>query len=83
MPLEALKGKTPEHNANALVHALSGADSAYRRAVLYNAAAGLVIAGKAADLKAGAAMAKGRHRFRQGACRAQKLVELSNGNGGI
>lgn len=55
--LEDLKGGTPGKNADALRHALSGMDSAYRCAVLYNAAAGLVIAGKAADLKAGAALA--------------------------
>lgn len=55
--LEELKGGAPEHNAEALRHALSGMESAYRRAVVYNAAAGLVVVGKAADLKSGAAMA--------------------------
>jgi len=58
IPLEELKGKDPATNAKALLYALSGAESAYRRAVLYNAAAGLLIAGKAADLKAGVELAK-------------------------
>ena len=56
-PLEAIKGGDAEHNAKALQEALSGMDNAYRRAVLYNAAAGLVIAGKATDLKEGVALA--------------------------
>lgn len=55
--LEELKGGTPEQNANALRHALSGMESAYRRAVIYNAAAGLLIVGKTTDLKSGAVMA--------------------------
>jgi anthranilate phosphoribosyltransferase len=55
--LEELRGGDVEHNAKALVHALSGMESAHRRAVVFNAGAGLVVAGKAADLKAGAAMA--------------------------
>lgn len=56
-PLDALKGGTPEENARALMEALSGLDSAYRRAVLYNAAAGLLVAGKADNLKAGIVLA--------------------------
>lgn len=55
--LDDLKGGDPQHNAKALTEAISGMDSPYRRAVVLNASAGLVIAGKAADLKAGAAMA--------------------------
>lgn len=55
--LDELKGGTAEENARALTQALSGMETAYRRAVVYNAAAGLVIAGKAPDLKSGAAMA--------------------------
>jgi anthranilate phosphoribosyltransferase len=55
--LDELRGGSPEDNARALTQALSGAENAYRRAVILNAAAGLVIAGKAADLKEGAAQA--------------------------
>ncbi|KAA5606313.1 anthranilate phosphoribosyltransferase [Roseospira marina] len=54
---EDLKGGTPEENA-AVIHAmLDGAAGPYRDIVVLNAAASLVVAGKAADLKAGAALA--------------------------
>jgi len=55
--LEDLKGGDASVNAEALRIALSGMDSPYRNAVLYNAAAGLVITGKVADLPAGVALA--------------------------
>lgn len=55
--LDDLKGGTPEQNAKALIDAISGMENPYRRAVLLNAAAALVVAGKAADLKEGAAIA--------------------------
>ena len=54
---QMLKGGDAAFNAKAMTEALSGVESAYRNAVLYNAAAGLIVAGKAADLKAGVAMA--------------------------
>lgn len=53
----ALKGGEPEDNAKALSALLEGSHGAYRDIVLLNAAAALVIAGKANDLKAGAALA--------------------------
>lgn len=53
----ALKGGEPEDNAKALSALLDGAPGAYRDIVLLNAAAALVIAGKADDLKAGAILA--------------------------
>lgn len=55
--LIALKGGDPETNAQALRSVLLGMKGAYRSAVILNTAAALVIAGKAADLKTGAAMA--------------------------
>ncbi|MGJ8623596.1 MAG: anthranilate phosphoribosyltransferase [Yoonia sp.] len=51
-------GGTPEENAEALKALLNGAEGAYRDAVLLNAAAALVVADKADDLKAGVAMAR-------------------------
>lgn len=54
---EALKGADPEHNAGALRAVLDGEPGAYRDIVLLNAAAALLVAGKATDLKAGAALA--------------------------
>ncbi|MEM1351252.1 MAG: anthranilate phosphoribosyltransferase [Pseudomonadota bacterium] len=56
-PFEAILGGTPEHNAAAFTALLDGEASAYRDAVLLNSAAGLVVAGVAADLKDGVAQA--------------------------
>lgn len=50
-------GGTPEENAAAFRALLDGAPGAYRDAVLLNAAAALVIADKASDLKQGVEMA--------------------------
>jgi anthranilate phosphoribosyltransferase len=56
-PPEAIRGGEPAANAEALVALLSGEPGAYRDIVLLNAAASLVVAGRAADLRAGAALA--------------------------
>ncbi len=56
-PASALKGGDPAENATALESLLHGAPGAYRDVVLLNAAASLIVAGKAADLKAGVALA--------------------------
>jgi anthranilate phosphoribosyltransferase len=56
-PAEALKGGDPAHNAAALEALLKGAPGPYRDVVLLNAAAALIVAGRAADLRAGAALA--------------------------
>lgn len=56
--LEDLKGGDVGTNAKALEHALSGMESAHKNAILYNAAAGLLIAGKATNLKEGVAQAR-------------------------
>lgn len=76
--LDDLRGKDPEHNAKALMNALSGMESPYRNAVVLNAAAGLVVAGKAPDLKTGAALAK--EAIDSGAAHTllQKLIMMSN-----
>jgi len=55
--LADLKGGDAEVNAAALRALLRGAAGAYRDIALLNAAAALVVAGKAADLKAGVKMA--------------------------
>jgi anthranilate phosphoribosyltransferase len=57
-PFEALLGGTPEENTVALRALLAGEAGAYRDAVLLNAAAALLIAGKAGDLKEGVALAR-------------------------
>ncbi len=74
----SLKGGDPAHNAEALRAALSGAPGAYRDIALLNAAAGLVVAGKAASLREGAAA--GAAAIDSGAARKtlDKLVAVSN-----
>lgn len=52
-----IMGGEPAENAAAFRALLGGAPGAYRNAVLLNAAAALLVAGKASDLKAGAEMA--------------------------
>ena len=52
-----LKGGSPDVNAQAIRDMLDGKPGPYRDVVLLNAAAGLLVAGKAADLKDGVAQA--------------------------
>ncbi|TYB81421.1 anthranilate phosphoribosyltransferase [Maritimibacter fusiformis] len=56
-PFEAIIGGTPEENARAFRALLAGEASAYRDAVRLNAAAALVVSGKAANLSEGVEMA--------------------------
>lgn len=51
--MDDLKGGDAEVNATAIRDVLNGSRSAYRDIVLMNAGAALVVAGKAATLKAG------------------------------
>lgn len=77
--LKDILGGTPEESA-AAIHALfDGADGAYRDIVLLNAAAALIVADKADDLKSGVAMAK--EAIDSGAAKQTlaKLVAVSNG----
>ncbi len=57
-PFEAILGGTPEENARDFRALLAGEPSAYRDAVLLNAAAALVVADAAPDLKSGVEMAE-------------------------
>ncbi len=52
-PLAAIRGGGPEYNALALHRLLLGEHGPYRDAVLLNAAAALVVAGQASDLREG------------------------------
>lgn len=56
-PFAAVLGGTPAENARALRGLLDGAPSAYRDAVLLNAAAALIVAGRAETLTDGVALA--------------------------
>lgn len=77
---EDLKGGDPAHNAAALRDLLDGKTGAYRDIVLLNAAAALVVADKAADLRAGVAMAAEALDFGAAKATLAKLVTLSNGH---
>ena len=57
-PFEAILGGTPEANGRAFRALLDGAEGAYRDATLLNAAAALVLAGKAKTLPEGVEMAR-------------------------
>ena len=48
-PVEAIRGGDPAHNARALDSLLDGTPGPYRDAVLFNAAATLIVAGKTGD----------------------------------
>lgn len=52
-PIESLRGGDPEYNAAALRRLLQGETGAYRDAVLFNAAAALLVADAVTDLRSG------------------------------
>jgi anthranilate phosphoribosyltransferase len=75
---EALRGADADTNAAALKAVLENKDGAYRDVAMMNAAAALVVAQVAKDLKEGAALA--RKALESGAARARldKLIAVSN-----
>jgi len=73
-PFEDIVGGTPSENATAFRALLAGEASAYRDAVLLNAAAALHVAGKADTLTTGVALA--RESIDSGAA-AQKVAALA------
>jgi anthranilate phosphoribosyltransferase len=81
-PFEAILGGSPSHNAQAFRALLDGQAGAYRDAVLLNSAAALLVAGKVADLKSGAEMA--RVSIDSGAARArlQALARITTAQEG-
>jgi anthranilate phosphoribosyltransferase len=76
--LEALRGGGAAENAQALRVLLQGEKSAYRDIVVLNAAAALMVAGRANDIMAGAALAQ--ELLDSGAARnkLEQLVKVSN-----
>jgi anthranilate phosphoribosyltransferase len=74
-----LKGADAAHNAEALRHVLEGRKNAFRDAAVMTAAAALLVAGKAKDLKEGVAQAQ--KSIDGGGARTvlEKLVKVSNG----
>jgi len=78
VPLEAIKGGDSVFNAAALKDVLEGAKNAYRDVALCNAAASLVVAGKADNVRDGMTLAaKSLDGGAAAACLA-KLIAVSN-----
>jgi anthranilate phosphoribosyltransferase len=76
--LSDIKGGDPQHNAEALRGVLAGKMGAYRDIVVLNAAAALVVAGRATDLKVGAALAaEALDRGLAAAC-LDRLIAITN-----
>jgi anthranilate phosphoribosyltransferase len=75
---ESLRGGDAETNAAALKAVLNGSKGAYRDIAIFNAAAAFIIAGKAKDLKDGAAMAAKSLDSGEAASRLERLIRVSN-----
>jgi anthranilate phosphoribosyltransferase len=78
-PFAAIMGGTPAQNAAALRALLDGAAGAYRDAVLLNAAAALVVAGKSGDLRDGVARAAASIDSGAAKARLAALVRITSG----
>src|ERR1700712_3399464 len=76
---DALKGGDAAANAIALQGVLDGKASAFREVALLNAAAALIVAGKAGDLKEGVALGTKSLDSGAAAARLEHLVTVSNG----
>jgi anthranilate phosphoribosyltransferase len=77
-PVEALHGGDAQHNAAALRAVLEGKPGPYADAVLANAAAALIIAGRADGLASGLVMAKASIDEGAARDRLERLVAISN-----
>ena len=75
---ELLRGADPLANAKALRNVLEGDASAFREVAILNAAAALVVAGKADHLKAGVALATHSVDSGQAETRLDRLIAVSN-----
>jgi anthranilate phosphoribosyltransferase len=75
---EDLKGGDADYNANAVHAILNGEKNPYRDVVLYNASAALIVADKAADLKAGVEIAADAIDSGKAKATLAKLVEITN-----
>ncbi|MGB6817832.1 MAG: anthranilate phosphoribosyltransferase [Pseudolabrys sp.] len=75
---EALCGGDAEHNARALLDVLKGMPSPFRDIAILNAAAALIVAGKAKDLKQGAMLAAKSIEAGEAEGRLDRLIAVSN-----
>ncbi|MHB0950389.1 MAG: anthranilate phosphoribosyltransferase [Allorhizobium sp.] len=78
VPLEAIKGGDSVFNAAALKDVLDGAKNAYRDVALCNAAASLVVAGKADNVRDGMELAAQSLDSGAAAAALAKLIAVSN-----
>jgi anthranilate phosphoribosyltransferase len=75
---EALRGGDAETNATALMAVLQGTKGPFRDVALLNAAAALVVAGRAQDLKEGLSLAAQAVDSGAAKDRLDRLVAVSN-----
>jgi anthranilate phosphoribosyltransferase len=75
---EALRGGDAEHNARALLDVLKGKASAFRDVALFNAAAALVVAGKAKELKDAVGLARKSIDSGEAEGKLDRLIAVSN-----
>jgi anthranilate phosphoribosyltransferase len=75
---EALRGGDANHNAQALTEVLRGKGGAFRDVAVLNAAAGIVVSGKAKELKQAVALAEKSITSGEAMGRLQRLVAVSN-----
>jgi anthranilate phosphoribosyltransferase len=76
---DMLRGGDADENARALLDVLKGKQGAFRDVALMNAAAGLVVAGRAKDLKQGFALATKSIDSGEAEGRLDRLIVVSNG----
>ena len=77
-PAESLRGGDADHNAHALQQVLEGKDGAFRDVAVFNAAAALVVSGRAKDLKNGVALAQKSIDSGEAEGRLHRLIAISN-----
>ena len=77
--LADLAGGDPKANAKALQGVLDGRPGAYRDAVVLNAAAGFLVAGRAETLREGADQARASIADGRAKASLAKLIEITNG----
>jgi anthranilate phosphoribosyltransferase len=73
-----LRGGDADQNARALLDVLRGRKGAFRDVALMNAAAGLIVAGVAKDLKQGFALATKTIDSGEAEGRLDRLIAVSN-----
>jgi anthranilate phosphoribosyltransferase len=75
---DALRGGDATHNAQALTDVLKGKKGPFRDVAMLNAAAGLIVAGRAKDLKQAVTLAQKSIDSGEAEGRLQRLIKVSN-----